>query len=173
MAGDKYLYLNRAVVTEKATSQLSLGVADAGKIPALDATGRLDSSMMPVGVEDTEIDYIVAFETLAAGDFVNIFNSSGATKCRKADASVAGKEAQGFVLAGFSSSATAAVYRLEKLNNQRTGMTLGTAQYLSVTVPGGTQETVPSATGQVVQLLGISKSATELITATHDIVVRA
>ena len=41
---------------------------------------------------------VTTSEALAAGDLVNIWNSSGA-KARKADATTAGKEAHGFVLA--------------------------------------------------------------------------
>src|SRR5258708_22967676 len=108
MAGDKYLYNNAGQTTEKAAIQTSAGAGDAGKIPAVDAAGRLDTSFMPVGIAaDTQA--ITASEALAAGDLVNVWNSTGA-KVRKADATTSGKEAHGFVLAAVSSSATATVY---------------------------------------------------------------
>src|SRR5512143_1765954 len=99
MAGDKYLYNNVGALTEKAAIQSSAGAGDAGKIPALDAAGRLDNSMMPVGL-GAETDVITTSEALSAGDFVNIWASTG-TKVRKADATTAGKEAHGFVLSAY------------------------------------------------------------------------
>ena len=161
MAGYKYLQQTNGVLAEVVASQTSSGATDAGKIPALDSGGKLDMTLMPTGL-GAETDAITTSEAVSAGDFINIWASSG-VKARKADASVAGKEAHGFVLAGFSSGATATVYRTSQLNAQLTTMTPGVKQYLSPSVPGGRTETVPSATGQVVQVLGVSKSATELI----------
>lgn len=158
MAGDKFLYLNAGTITEKVSNQASAGAGDAGKIPALDSAGRLDSSMMPVGIgADTAV--IVTSEALAAGDLVNIFTSSG-FKARKADASVAGKEAMGFVLAAVTSGGNATVY-FEGTNTQVTGQAAGPA-YLSATTPGLATATPPSGTGQVVQRVGYPTSATAL-----------
>lgn len=172
MAGNKYIYNNAGTLTEKAAIQTSAGAGNAGEIPALDSTGRLNSNMMPVGI-GTESDLIIASEALAAGDFVNIWTNTGAANVRKADAATAGKEAQGFVIAAVESAATATVYRGTQVNTQRTGMTPGAKQYLSVTVPGGVQETVPSGTGQTVQVLGEAKSATEIIFAPGTPIVLA
>lgn len=162
MAGNKYLSNNAGTITEVAASQSSAGVGDAGKIPALDSTGKLDSSMMPVGI-GAETDIIPASENLAAGDLINIWSSASTVKCRKADGSTSGKQADGFVLAAVTSGSNATVYRVSQLNNQKTGMTPGNKQFLSVTVPGGTQETAPTGTGQTVQIVGSARSATELI----------
>ena len=159
MAGDKYIYNNAGVLTEKAAIQSSAGAGDAGKVPALDSTGKIDSTMMPVGV-GTEVDVIPAVGAIAAGDLVNIYTATGAVKCRKADGSTAGKEAHGFVLAAVADAANATVYRPSQSNTQKTGLTPGTKQYLSVTTPGGTQETAP-ATG-VLQVVGVAVSATAL-----------
>lgn len=157
MAGDKYLYNNTGTITEKAAVQSSAGAGDAGKIPALDAAGKLDTTMMPTGIAaDTAI--VTASEALAAGDLVNIWNSTGA-KVRKADASTAGKEAHGFVLAAVSSSASATVY-FEGTDSQVTGLTPG-VQFLSTT-PGLATLTAPSATGNVVQRVGFATAATAL-----------
>lgn len=50
MAGDKYLSINSTGENQEKTAvQSSAGVADAGKIPALDNTGFLDESLLPVG----------------------------------------------------------------------------------------------------------------------------
>ena len=201
MAGNKYISNNAGTLTEVASVQTSAGGADAGKIvalnvatgvldativnskttsagagdagklPALDGTGKLDMTFMPAGL-GAETDAIATSESLAAGDFVNIWSSTGA-KVRKADASVAGKEAHGFVLAAFTHPTTATVYRDSQLNNQKTGMTPGAKQYLSVTVPGGTQETVPTVAGQAIQRLGVAKSATEMTFLPSEPVVLA
>jgi hypothetical protein len=102
---------------------------------------------------------ITASEALAAGDLVNVWNSTGA-KVRKADASVAGKEAHGFVLAAVSSAASATVY-FEGTDTQVTGQTPGVV-YLSATTPGLATTTPPSGTGQVVQRVGFATSATAI-----------
>jgi len=157
----KYLTQLNGVISEVVTNQTSAGAGDAGKIPALDSTGKLDMSMMPVGL-GAETDAIEASENLAAGDMVNMWSSTG-IKVRKADAS-SNKPAHGFVLAAVTSGANATVYRVSQLNNQLTGMTIGAIQFLSTTA-GGRQETAPSVASQIVQVLGIAKSATEMIFA--------
>jgi len=155
VAGDKYLYNNAGTVTEKAAIQNSAGAGDAAKIPAVDATGRLDTSFMPTGIgADTQT--VTASEALAAGDYVNIWNSTGA-KVRKADASTSGKEAHGFVLAAVANAAAATVY-FEATNTQVSGQTAGVV-YLSTT-PGAGTATAPSGAGNVVQRIGFATSAT-------------
>lgn len=124
MAAKKFLRLVTGRIKEILGVTVSTGAPNDGDIPALDATGRLDSSMMPVGVAP-EVKLLVAFETLAAGDFVNVFNDAGTPKARKADAAVSGKEAHGFVLAAFVATTTATVY-LENMNTQLAGLTVGT-----------------------------------------------
>ncbi len=114
--------------------------------------------MMPTGIgADTAV--IAASEALAAGDLVNVWNSTGA-KVRKADASTAGKEAHGFVLAAVSNGANATVY-FEGTDTQVTGLTPG-VQYLSAATPGAATGTAPSGTGQVVQRVGFATAATAL-----------
>jgi hypothetical protein len=144
--------LDASIVNSKTSSA---GAGDSGKLPALDGSGKLDSTFMPTGIgADTAI--ITTSEVLAAGDFVNIWNSTGA-KVRKADASVAGKEAHGFVLAGVGNGASATVY-FAGTNTQVTGLTPG-VQFLSTT-PGLCSSTAPTGSGNVVQRVGFSTSAT-------------
>jgi len=146
--------LDASIVNSKTTSA---GAGDSGKLAALDATGKLDTSFMPTGIgADTSV--VTASEALAAGDLVNVYDATGA-KCRKADASTAGKEAHGFVLAVVENGAPATVY-FEGGNTQVTGLTPG-KQYLSTT-PGLCAATAPSASGNVVQRVGIATSATVL-----------
>lgn len=153
----KYLKHSAGSIVEDQTVATSAGSADAGKIPHLDSNGRLDLSVMATGIgPDTKS--IVTSEALAAGDFVNIHNSTGA-KARKADATTAGKEAHGYVLAAASSGATATVY-FEGPNTQVTGQTAGPV-FLSTT-PGQATSTPPSASGNVVQRIGVAVAATEI-----------
>lgn len=159
----KYLKNNAGQIQEEATIATSAGAGDATKIPHLDGNGRLDTSFMPSGIgADTKI--IVASEALAAGDFVNIHNATGA-KVRKADASTSGKEAHGFVLAAVANAANATVY-FEGANTQVTGLTPGVV-FLSAATPGAAAATAPSGTGQMVQRLGIAVSATEINFESH------
>jgi hypothetical protein len=159
MAGNKYIKLDSATgnLTEQAAVQASAGAGDAGKIPALDGSGRLDPTMMPAGIgADTAV--IAASEALAAGDFVNIWNSSG-PKVRKADATTAGKEAHGFVLSAVSSGANATVY-FEGPNTAVTGATAGPV-FLATTA-GTATSTPPSGSGNVVQRIGVATSTTSI-----------
>ena len=146
--------LDATVVNSKTTSA---GAGDTGKVVALDATGRIDSSMMPVGI-GADTQSITTSEAIAAGAFVNIWNSTGA-KLRNADATVSGKEAHGFVLVGAASGALAIVY-FEGTNTAVTGQTPGLV-YLSTT-PGVATLTAPSASGNIVQNVGFCAGATTI-----------
>ena len=157
MAAKKFLRLVAGVFTEIAATVTSSGAASDGDLVALDSSGRLDNSVMPVGIgADTKT--IAASEALAAGDWVNVWNSTGA-KVRKADATTAGKEAHGFVLAAVSSGANALVY-FEGTNTQVSGQTPGPVYLQTTAGTGGA--TIPSASGNVVQNLGVALSATEV-----------
>jgi len=146
--------LDSTIVNSKTSSA---GAGDSGKVVALDGSGRIDSTMMPVGI-GADTASITASEALAAGDFVNIWNSSGA-KARKADATVSGKEAHGFVLSAVSNAATATVY-FEGSNTGVTGQTPGSV-FLSTTA-GLATSTAPSASGNVVQRIGFATSSTAI-----------
>lgn len=156
---DKYLRNNAGVLTETEATVTSAGAANAGDIPALDGTGRLDNSVMPVGI-GADTASITASENLAAGDFVNIYNDAGDAKARKADASTSGKYAHGFVLAAVDSGDPAVVY-FEGPNTQVTGATPGEV-FLSATTAGGFTSSAPSTAGQVVQKIGVATSATSI-----------
>lgn len=135
----------------------SAGAGDSGKLPSLDGSGKLDNSFMPVGI-GADTAAIATSETLAAGDFVNIWNNTGAA-VRKADATTAGKEAHGFVLSAFTHPTTATVY-FEGTNTAVSGKTPG-VQFLQTTA-GTSGSTAPSSSGNVVQKLGVATSATTI-----------
>ena len=155
MPAKKFLRLVNGVLTEIFGVQTSAGAGNAGDLVSLDDSGRIDNSMMPVGI-GADTAAITASETLAAGDWVNVWNSSGA-KVRKADATTAGKEAHGFVLAAVTSGNPATVY-FEGTNTQVTGQTPGPVYLQTTAGTGGA--TIPSASGNVVQSIGVAVSAT-------------
>lgn len=157
----KYLTNNAGKLKEVTASTSSAGAGDAGKIPALDGAGRLDSSMMPAGF-GAEVVTITASENLAAGDFVNIHNSTG-VKVRKADASGGpAKKAHGYVLAAVTSGNPATVY-FGNVNTQVTGLTVGTEYYLSHSSAGGVVSTPSTTGGHINQRVGVANAAGELL----------
>ena len=156
MAAKKLLRLVAGVITEVFGVQSSAGAANAGDIVSLDDSGRIDATMMPVGIgADTAL--VQASEALAAGDWVNIWADAGAFRVRKADATTAGKDTHGFVLAAVASGNNATVY-FEGTNTQVTGQVPGNVFLQTVAGTGGA--TVPSAAGNVVQQIGVAVSAT-------------
>lgn len=158
MAGSKYIALLAGVPTLTAANDVSAGAGDATKLVALDAAGRIDSSMMPVGIgADTQI--ITASEALAAGNWVNVYSNAGAFAVRKADATTPGKDATGFVLNAVASAGPATVY-FEGTNTAVTVQTAGRV-YLSTTAGAG-QTAAPTTAGQVSQLIGWATSATSV-----------
>jgi len=168
---DKYIYNNAGVLTERALIDTSAGAGDAGKGVALDSTGKLDTTMIPTRI-CADTNSAPASENLAAGDFVNLWSDGGTLKARKADASTTGKEAHGFVLAAVTSGNSATVYR-EGTNTQVSGLTVGSKYYLSAATAGGIVTTAPSATGNVIQLIGIANSATQINFTQQDVIVLA
>ena len=158
MAAQKPVQLVNGVLTEVTAVDASTGASDAGKIVALNSSGLLDTSMMPAGL-GVDINVFPATENLAAGDFVNIYNSSGTMSCRKADAN--GKPVHGFVTASVTSGQNASVIR-RGTNSQLSGLTLGASYYLSGSTPGAITTTVPTTSGHLVQFIGVAHSATAL-----------
>lgn len=139
--------------------QTSAGAGDAGKIPGLNGSGKIDITMMPSGV-GTPTQSETAGEALSAGDFV-YYNNSDTDKLYKADANAVAKQAVGYVLASSSLGAGAVIY-LEGINDQLSGLTKGEHYYLSATTPGGLTTTKPSAAADIVQYLGVAISTTAL-----------
>jgi len=169
---DKYIGLVNGRQTEIAGTTASAGVADAGKLIALDSSGKLDSSLMPAGLVD-ETDILTAGEALSAGNYVYISQVDG--KVYKADASNTSKGADGYVLASAASNASVRVY-YEGANTGVTGYTPGARYYLSATVPGDATSTAPSYAGggRILQYLGKAVSATKLVfEASETIIVAA
>ncbi len=170
----KYLALVSNRPTEVEGTATSAGAGDANKIPQLGADGRLDTSLLPTGI-GADVAVIEASENLAAGDFVNIHDSTGA-KVRKADASAAsaGKIAHGFVLAGVTSGQSATVY-FEGRNDALSGLTPGLTYALSHSAPGGVVALASGSTtaGHALQIVGIATAADTINTEFGQPVIRA
>lgn len=167
MAGQGFLARVAGRTKQLFGLQISVGAADAGKIVALDATGKIDPSMLPSAISGNTIT-AVASEALSAGDFVNVWNDTGVLKLRKADNSN-GREAWGYVTAAVAATATGTAQRLNTVNANRSGLTPGADYWLGVA--GGLISTPldPVAdTGKMDQYLGKAKSATELVTAEYE-----
>lgn len=135
----------------------SVGSSDSGKVPALDATGKLDTSFLPVGL-GLDTGSIVTSEALSAGDFVNITPTTGLL--RKADATSIGKEAHGFVLSSFGSGVPATVY-FEGSNTSVTGQTPGVV-FLSTTAGMATSNVSSYTGGKVIQRIGFAYNSTTI-----------
>lgn len=150
----------------------SAGAADAGKLVALGDDGRLDDSVMPVGIgADTQV--ATAFELLGAGKYVQFFNDGGTFSARLADNSN-NRPADGFVLEEFALGVVATVYPLDSVNTALSGLTISARYWLGTAggvIATALDETDPANDGKVSQYLGKAKSATELITTDSDPVV--
>ncbi len=156
---DKYLYNNAGTITERSSIDTSAGAGDAGKIVALDSSGRLPNNMMPTGI-GADTASIQASETISAGAFVNVHSVTGSFRVRNADASTTGKQADGFVLAGAASGANATVY-FEGTNTQVSSATPGQV-WLSDSVPGGFQSSAPTGNGKISQKVGIAVGSSSI-----------
>lgn len=143
----------------------SVGAADGGKIVATDPTGRLDMSLMPVGI-GANTTQAAASETLGAGKFVNYHSDGGVFSARLADNSN-GRQADGFVLEEFTAASVATIYPLDGTNAALSALTVGSRYWLG-TAGGVTatplDETDAGNANKISQYLGVAKSVTELVT---------
>lgn len=159
MSSNRFITIVNGVRRLVTAISTSAGAGDANKIIATGSNGRIDNSLMPVGI-GAATAVMTASESLAAGDFVNIWNDAGERKARKADASN-GRGAHGFVLAAAASGASATVYQQGE-NTALSSLTPG-AQYFLATTAGAATGTSPSAAGTISQELGVAFSATSIL----------
>ena len=159
MSTNKFLTVVSGVTRLVQAIASSAGAGDADKVVATGSDGKIDVTLMPTGI-GPNVALIEASENLAAGDFVNIHDSTGA-KVRKADASN-GRSAHGFVLSSVTSGQDATVYRSGS-NTALTSLTPGASYYLSTSSAGLPTATAPTASGTIVQQLGVAESTTAII----------
>jgi len=145
---------------EVVPTTVSTGVAEANTLVELDATGKLDPSLLPTGT-GADVTVVPATVALSAGDFVNLYDNGGTVEARLADASDISTKADGFVLAAVAPAGNASVYRRGS-NNVLAGLTLGAQYFLDASTPGGLTTTPPSGNLEIVQPLGVADSATSL-----------
>lgn len=160
-------YLNRdgtsGQVAEVQPVTTSAGAGDATKVAQLDASGRWDASLMPVGITaDTFTS--TASGALSAGDAVYV--TSGGLIAR-ASAAAAGNGADGFVLVASLAAAAATIY-FEGRNTGVTGLTVGSRYYLSDVTPGGITATPVSGSTKLHQYVGKAITTTSLAWEADD-----
>jgi hypothetical protein len=156
---NRYLALVNGVITMVQAAISSSGSSSSGQIVALNAAGAVDITMMPTGIGANTVS-AVASATLTAGMLVNIYDNAGVLTVRPADSTTAGSQANGYVIAGFASAATATVYIGGGLINGLSGLTVGSTYYLGTV--GAPTATIPATAGNIVQYVGVAVSATAL-----------
>lgn len=167
---DKYLSRDAATGrTREVEGTVAGGSAgQAGDLVALDGSGRLDATVMPVGIgADTHAG--TAGEALTAGDFVAIDVDGDVIR---ASAASGGKDAVGFVLDSAVSGSAVTVY-MEGRNVDLTGLTPGARYYLSDTTPGGVTNTPVVGAGKRHQFLGTAITATSIAFEADDSITLA
>lgn len=160
---DKYLSLDKTDGNIKEVEGIinSGGIVSAGKIIATDSAGRIDMTLMPVGVgNDARI--MEASEDLVAPCQVNIHYDAGVSKARKADASN-GRRTHGYVVVDVTEGNLVTVY-MEGTIASYTDLIPGTDYFLSDVTPGGIvgAANLPSTASYIVQRVGWAISTTEL-----------
>ncbi|MCE5306364.1 MAG: hypothetical protein LLG20_01860 [Acidobacteriales bacterium] len=160
MPAAKYVSLAAGVLTEVAGLDSGGEVGDAGKIVALDANGRVNADMMPVGIVP-ETKTVKAKGALSSGNLVNIFLDTATLSARLADCSN-GRRAHGFVLAAYNDADIATVVLLEGNITGLTSRTPGAAQYLSTAGAIVEAAGIPTTPGYILQEIGYAISETEV-----------
>jgi len=140
---------------EVEATTVSAGAGDSGKIVALNASGEIDPTMLPV----SDVKNLPSGENLTAGDFVYV-DSSG--DVRKASGAAAGNPSIGYVRDSVVSPANVNIY-FEGVNASLAGLTTGDEYFLSDTTPGGVTNTAPVGANKIIQSIGNAISATEIV----------
>lgn len=144
------------------------GAPDAFKIVQTNASGMLDPSLIP----SINIINFTASEAIAAGAMINVYDAGGGvTKIRNASNTGAGTRAHGFVQAAVAAGASGGVTLHDGLISGLSGLVTG-AEYVLGT-GGQPTQAAPTATGSIVQRVGVAKSTTELAFAAGLIITRA
>lgn len=156
---------NTIEITGKSSSA---GAADAGTLVQLGSDGKIDASALPNGIGADAVSF-VASEAIASGAFVNI-TSDG--KMRNAVATAIGFQAHGYVNANVASGASGTV-NFDDTNTGVTGLTPGATYFLSAGTAGGVVTAPPTATGQILQKLGVATSTTSIHVLIDKPIIRA
>lgn len=168
MAAQKFLNVLSGVITQAQANDSSAGVGDAGKLVALDTSGKIAVNMMPTGI-GAELLNLPTSENLSANDLVNIFSDTGTIKARKADCSNS-RTAHGFVKVAVTAPAVVDVY-FEGDSTGLSAKTAGAKQFLST--GGAMTETAPSTSAYLVQTVGYATGTTTARIQVSDPIVLA
>lgn len=165
----KPLQLVNGKITQVEATVVSAGAGDAGEVVALDSNGKLDVSVLPVGL-GPDVAVVLASENLGSGDYVNIYDNGGTPNVRLADNSN-GRDAHGFIKTPVTSGNNATIY-FEGANDDLSGLTVGARYYLDTA--GSVTATPPTiATATISQFVGIAISATTINTDIDDCIILA
>ena len=118
---------------------------------------------------------MTAFESLSAGDFVNVWNDGidPQAKLRKADASNIATKAHGFVKTAASEGDLVKFYE-SGVNANFSDLEIGRTYFLSDENAGEATLTVPTDSGHIAQAIGTALSKTELqVVISEQPVIRA
>jgi len=160
MAAKKFLRNIAGKVSEVVGIITSAGAGNDGDLIVLDAGGKLDITLFPAGMGENSLS-VATTENLAVGDFVNMHDSTG-IKLRKADAGSNNFEAHGWVESASTSPAANTIFFFGT-NSVLSGLSVGVQYYLDAATAGLITSTAPSGSNEMVQRIGISHSATELV----------
>lgn len=162
MATQKILVLDGTtnLPKELTPNTTSAGAGDSGKIPALNASGVLDSTLFPAGI-GTASQAFPTSEAITAGALVNLYLVSTTWTARNANSTDATKPAMGFVTSSTTSPANTTVYFPGQIVTGVSGLTPGPV-FLSTT-SGAVSSTAPSTAGNLVQQVGYALSATSFV----------
>jgi hypothetical protein len=153
VSSNRFLTLVNGTLSLLQAIASSAGAADGNKIVMTDSNGRLNSTLMPVGLgADTQV--MTALEAIPPGAYVNIASNG----LRLADNSN-GRAAHGFVLTAVANGAQATFYRLGR-NTALAGLTPGARLFLGVA--GGVTAIPPTTPGAIIQVLGVPADATSM-----------
>jgi len=166
---DKYIALLNGVEQEIEGTVIGGTNAQGGDLVALDNTGRIDTTILPVGVMADTYSGTANEALSAANPFVYVRPDGTVAN---ASAASGGNPAIGFVLTNVASAGTATVY-FEGRVTGLSGLTVGARYYLSDSVPGGTTATPVSGTGKLHQYLGRAVTDTTIAFEADDHIVRA
>lgn len=151
MSAAKYLTREGGLQKLEVTVQTGGAASDEGKIPSLNADGKIDLSMIPTDSLMTNTTTVQVAEDLAAGDYVNFFDDAGVGKVRKADATLS-RPAHGYVIDAFVTGSNAVAYISGMCAGN--GLTVGARYFLAAA--GGVTSTPDEANGGILQFLGVA-----------------
>lgn len=115
-----------------------------------------------IQIQNLTAVYLEASTAISAGLLFSLANVGGVVKAGLASAAAIGTRAWGFCPLGVDLGTKGLFSLWEGINGNYAGLTPGQTYYLSSTSPGGITAVKPSASGTIVQEVGLALSATEL-----------